>query len=209
MLLPQMLRTAMPKLRIGFFLHIPFPSSEIFRIFPKRTQMLTGVLGADVIGFHTLDFVRHFRTTLRRVLGVETGSSFCTVDGRKIRLFARPLGIDPVVWTQENEEIKTEMKQLYEAAKGRKIILGVERLDYTKGIPNRLQAFLELLNEDPSLVDKVMMIQVTVPSRTQAEEYAKLKDEIDRLAGEINSLHGLVGRAPYFGCLCGLYLHKN
>jgi len=216
MLVPAMLRAAQPGLRIGFFLHIPFPSSEIFRIFPKRREVLEGLLGADMVAFHTLDYVRHFRSSVRRVLGVETSTSEIHYDGRPVQLLAQPLGIASKNWQSavETQDVQEKMGRLIEAAAGRRIILGVERLDYTKGLPERLRAFRDLLRRDPSLVERVMMIQVAVPSRIEVEEYRDLKDEVDRIAGGINSEFGRPGLQPlhyqYRGVspdtLAGMYL---
>ncbi|MFT4648120.1 MAG: trehalose 6-phosphate synthase/phosphatase [Glaciecola sp.] len=198
MLVPAMLRALRPDLSIGFFLHIPFPSSEIFRIFPKRKEILEGLLGADVIGFHTLDYTRHFRSSVRRVLGLETTAHGVHYEGREVRLMAQPLGLDIPAWQtpSSDPEIAAELLKLTEAAAGRRIILGVERLDYTKGIPERLQAFHNLLESQPELVEKVMMIQIAVPSRIEAEEYSDLADEAHQLAGEINSRFGRPGLQP-------------
>lgn len=200
MLLPQMLRDARPDLRIGFFLHIPFPSSELYRIFPKREELLRGVLGADLIAFHTVGYVRHFRSAACNALGLETRTSEVHVDGRKVQLLAQPLAIDADTWGVGSEEdeatIAESMEYLKRMAAGRKIVLGVERMDYTKGIPERLRAFRELLTEDPTRVDRVMMIQVAVPSRAEVHDYMKLKDEVDRLAGSINAEFGRPGLQP-------------
>ena len=198
MLVPAMLREARPDMRIGFFLHIPFPSSEIFRIFPPRARVLRGLLGADLVAFHTLDYVRHFRTSVRRVLGYESSTSEIDVEGRPVRLLAQPLGIEAHKWKERAglPEVRAEMERLRAAAAGRKILLGVERLDYTKGLPQRLLAFQRLLRDDPSLVERVWMIQVAVPSRVEVETYRDLKDELDRIAGAINSEFGRPGVQP-------------
>ncbi|MFQ5748487.1 MAG: bifunctional alpha,alpha-trehalose-phosphate synthase (UDP-forming)/trehalose-phosphatase [Planctomycetota bacterium] len=198
MLVPGMLREARPDLHIGFFLHIPFPSSEIYRLFPPRARVLHGLLGADTIGFHTLDYVRHFRSALLRVLGLESQQTTVTHQGRRVRLLAEPLGIDPMGWEERSglEGVEKEARQLLDIAAGRKVILGVDRLDYTKGIPERLLAFREFLAEDPSRAENVMMIQVAVPSRVEVEEYRHLKDEVDRIAGQINGEFGRPGRLP-------------
>ncbi|MDF1839772.1 MAG: trehalose-6-phosphate synthase, partial [Planctomycetota bacterium] len=118
MLVPAMLREMRPDLSIGFFLHIPFPSSEIFRIFPKRREILEGLLGADVVGFHTLDYTRHFRSSVRRVLGLETSTHGVQYDGREVRLMAQPLGLDVPAWQTPSTDpaIAAEMLKLTEAA---------------------------------------------------------------------------------------------
>lgn len=196
-LLPAMLRAERPDLQIGYFLHIPFPSSEIYRIFARREEVLQGILGADVVGFHTLGYVRHFRSAISHLLGVETRGNRAFHQGRQIQLLAKPLGIDAAEWEGGGEsepEVQREMDELHRAIAGRRLILGVERLDYTKGIPERLRAYSQMLREDPSLVDRVMMIQIAVPSRVEVDEYRELKDEVDRLAGDINSEFGQPGR---------------
>ena len=197
-LLPGMLREARPELRIGFFLHIPFPSSEMYRVLPPREEILRGLLGADVIGFHTLDYLSNFRSAVARVIGAQAGTRVVGHEGREIRLLAEPLGIAPEEWESPAADggEQSEYHDLVCAAEGRKIILGVDRLDYTKGIPARLRAFQEMLRRDPSLVERLMMIQVAVPSRVEVEEYRDLKREVDRLAGQINSEFGRPGRQP-------------
>ena len=200
MLLPRMLREARPDLRIGFFLHIPFPSSEIYRIFPKREELLHGVLGADLIAFHTMGYVRHFRSSVAHVLGIETRTTRILTEGREVQLMAQPLAIDAQVWQpglpEEEQKIAEYQEYLRKMAGDRRIILGVERLDYTKGIPERMLAFKELLEDDPSIVDRVMMIQIAVPSRAEVSDYTELKDEVDRLAGSINGEFGRPGLQP-------------
>ncbi|MAW62059.1 MAG: bifunctional alpha,alpha-trehalose-phosphate synthase (UDP-forming)/trehalose-phosphatase [Planctomycetes bacterium] len=196
-LLPAMLREARPELPIGFFLHIPFPSSEIYRIFARREEVLEGLLGADVVGFHTLGYVRHFRSAISHLLGVETRGNRAYHQGRQIQLLAHPLGIHTPDWEgggEDEPEVQREMQELRQAIAGRRLILGVERLDYTKGVPERLRAYASLLRENPSLADEIMMIQIAVPSRVEVEEYRELKDEVDRLAGDINSEFGRPGR---------------
>ena len=199
MLVPQLLRELRPELRIGFFLHIPFPSSEILRVFPPRDEVSRGLLGADLVAFHTLDYLRHFRSAVQRVLGLEAFTSEIPFEGRRVRLAAEALGIEADAWQRDVAEdpiFARAMGELREALNGRKLVLGVERLDYTKGIPERLRAFRDLLARDPSRVERVMMVQVAVPSRTEAEEYRDLKDEVDRLVGEVNGTFGRPGLQP-------------
>ena len=199
MLLPGMLRAARPSLKIGFFLHIPFPSSEISRIFPAREQVLRGLLGADIIGVHTLDYLRHLRSSVRRVLGVETKTEEIEYEGRRVRLLAEPLGVDTAIWQgDEPQNFERIIDEIDRATGDRRLILGVERLDYTKGIPERLRAYRDLLAKDPRLVEEVVMVQIAVPSRAEAEEYRDLKAEIDRMAGEINSAFGRPGLQPLY-----------
>lgn len=198
LLLPALLRAAQAQLRIGFFLHTPFPSTEIYRILPPREEVLQGLLGADMIGFHTLDYVRHFRVALRRVLGADVRGTDVFVAGRRVRLLAQPLGLDGGEWAARGSspEAQAEEARLRAAAGSRRVILGVDRLDYTKGIPRRLRAFEELLRGEPGLVERVLMIQVAVPSRVEVQEYRALKDDVDRIAGRINSEFGRPERMP-------------
>ena len=217
MLVPAMLRELAPELRIGFFLHIPFPSSEILRTFPRREEILHGLLGADVVGFHTHDYARHFRTAARRVLGADTCAGSVEYQGRSVRVLTEPLGIDAERWdpvTQSGSEraaeagtaspgqtalaerVAREREHLHVALAGRRLILGVERLDYTKGIPERLEAFRALLRDRPERAQELLMVQIAVPSRVEVEEYRDLKDEVDRLAGAINAEFGSTGLQP-------------
>ena len=198
MLVPQMLRELRPDLRIGFFLHIPFPSSEIFRIFPPCAEVLRGLLGADVVAFHTLEYMRHFRSAAQRVLGVDAFTSTIPHEGREVKLVAQPLGIEPDNWQRDPDdpEFSAALAEMREAIGNRRLILGVERLDYTKGIPERLKAYRDLLARNPELVEEVVMIQIAVPSRVEAEEYRDLRDEVDRLVGEINGSFGRPGLQP-------------
>jgi len=197
-LVPALLRRAMPDLRIGFFLHIPFPSSEVFRIFPWRQELLEGMLGADVIGFHTLDYVRHFQTALLTVLGYETRSGAVEVAGRVVQLAAMPLGIDAAAFEERaaSAEVERELRKMAEAAAGRKVVLGIDRLDYTKGIPQRLLAIEKFLREHPQSRDQVMFIQVAVPTREGVQTYRELKREVEELVGRINGAYGSVEAAP-------------
>lgn len=197
-LVPALLRAAMPKLRIGFFLHIPFPSSEMFRLLPWREEMLRGMLGADFIGFHTLDYARHFQYSLLRVLGVDSRGGRLPWEGRYVESRALPLGIDAEAFEQRvtTDGARLEYERVLEAARGRRILLGVDRLDYTKGIPERMLAFERLLERRPELIERVFLVQIAVPSRVEVEQYRDLKDEIDQLVGRINSRFGRPGMVP-------------
>ncbi|MEM8710931.1 MAG: bifunctional alpha,alpha-trehalose-phosphate synthase (UDP-forming)/trehalose-phosphatase, partial [Planctomycetota bacterium] len=198
-LVPAMIRAKRPDVRIGFFLHVPFPHTGIFRALPSRLETLKGLLGADVIGFHTLEYLRCFRSATRRVLGVETTSHAVDHEGRRVELLAQPLGIDPGPWERSGEdhpEIEAAREDILKAAAGRRILLGVERLDYTKGIVERLVAFRDLLEESPELAEKVVFFQIAVPSRVEVDAYRDLKERAEQLAGEINSRFGRVGLQP-------------
>ncbi len=197
-LVPAMIRAKRPDVRIGFFLHVPFPHTGIFRALPSRAEVLHGLLGADVIGFHTLEYLRCFRSASRRVLGVETTSHRVEYQSRPVELVAQPLGIDPTPWERSSDDsaIGEPLAEIKAAANGRKVLLGVERLDYTKGIIERLTAFRDLLEENPDLREEVVFFQIAVPSRVEVDAYQDLKSNVERLVGEINSRFGRVGLQP-------------
>jgi trehalose 6-phosphate synthase/phosphatase len=188
MLLPQLLRQSLPDARIGFFLHTPFPSSEVFRIIPGREKLLQGLLGADVLAFQTESHLEHFRSAMAHVLGIESRSSRLEIDGRTVRLQALPIGIAPGEFTGllEQEEAAHHLAELKRRFDGHKVLLGVDRLDYTKGIPERLRAYRRLLNNMPDLRERVVLLQVAVPSRARISGYERLRREVNELVGEIN-----------------------
>jgi trehalose 6-phosphate synthase/phosphatase len=188
MLLPRLLREALPGANVGFFLHTPFPSSEIFRIFPRREELLQGLLGADLLVFQTHSHLQHFRSTLLRVLGAESRLDQLEREGRTVRLEALPIGIAPGDFTGllEKEEVVRHLGEVRERFRGRRILLGVDRLDYTKGIPERLRTYRRLLNMAPELRGQIVLIQVAVPSRERIPGYQRLRREVNELVGEIN-----------------------
>ena len=198
MLLPDMLRRIKRDLKIGFFLHIPFPSAEVFRVLPWRRDILVGLLGADLVGFHTLEYMRHFSNAVARIMGLEPQMDTLVHGRRTVRLGAFPLGINVKEMHEvaRSEAAEQELASLKTTFEGRKLILGVDRLDYTKGIPGRLNAFAAFLERVPEWVGKVSLVQVSVPSRTNVREYQDLKAEIDGLVGMINGRFGLPGYVP-------------
>ncbi|MHB8375907.1 MAG: bifunctional alpha,alpha-trehalose-phosphate synthase (UDP-forming)/trehalose-phosphatase [Dehalococcoidia bacterium] len=198
MLVPAMLRRALPDARIGFFLHVPFPSSEVFSVLPWREEILQGLLGADLIGFHTPGYLRHFTTSLRRVLGVDVEFDSLWQDDCQVRLGVFPMGVDAARWANcgDSPEVAHEVASLREEADGRQIIVGIDRLDYTKGIPHRLVALDRLFGDHPELCDRVRVVQVTVPSREHVEQYVEFKRRIDELVGRINSGHATASWMP-------------
>jgi trehalose 6-phosphate synthase/phosphatase len=198
MLVPGLLRKRLPEARIGFFHHIPFPSSEIFRTLPHREALVRGLLGADLVGFHTPSYVHHFSNTMLQVLGLETEVDHVTYEGRTVRLGAFPMGIDAESFDRLAREQGTldEVKVLRERAVGQRLLVGVDRLDYTKGIPRRLLAVQRVLEREPSLRGRLRFIQVAVPSRTQVEDYAAYREEVDELVGRINGLYGTMHNVP-------------
>ncbi len=198
LLVPGMLREKLPDAKIGFFLHIPFPSSEIFRILPGREEVLRGLLGADVVGFHTIAYARHFATSLLRILGIQTDVDRVSYRGRQVRLGAFPMGIDAQAFSAmaDQPEVDALANDLRRQAEGHCILLGVDRLDYTKGIPRRLLAVERLLEREPSLRGKLRFIQVAVPSRTKVDAYEQFRQQVDELVGRINGAYGTLSSTP-------------
>ena len=205
MLVPAMLRRRAPGLSIGFFLHIPFPSSEVYRLLPAREQLLRGVLGADYVSFQVGDYARHFRSSCLRILGVDSEPDWLDLDGRRVGIGVDPIGIDvagfrEVIADPETARLLAELEQQYE---GRRLILGVERLDYTKGIPQKLHAFERFLEQDPERARTTAMIQVVVPSRLESPEYRAQRDEIELLIARINGRFARPGVTPVE------YMHRD
>ncbi|MFQ5908090.1 MAG: bifunctional alpha,alpha-trehalose-phosphate synthase (UDP-forming)/trehalose-phosphatase [Thermoplasmata archaeon] len=205
MLLPSLIRRELPDVRMGFFLHIPFPSFEIFRLLPWREELLRGVLGADLVGFHTYDYVRHFRSSIRQILGAEEALDSVIWESRLVRLDAFPMGIDyeRFAGAVESPGVQREVSRIREELGERQAILSLDRLDYTKGILERLDAFDLFLQKNPEYKRKVTLILVTVPSRTGVEAYASLKKEIDERVGRLNGKHGSLGWVPVW------YLYRD
>ena len=198
MLLPHLLRKRVPDLTIGFFLHIPFPPSEIFRLLPWRRELLEGLLGADLIGFHTYDYVQNFLDSLLRVCGYENSLNFINYQNRIVKVDSFPLGIDFDRFNNSSElaETKQEIKKIKEKVGKYKTIVSVDRLDYSKGILERLKAYYAFLEDNPEYWEKVIMILLAVPSRTGVPQYQQLKQQIDGLVGSINGKFGKIGWSP-------------
>jgi trehalose 6-phosphate synthase/phosphatase len=199
MLLPGLLREALPHAAVGFFLHIPFPASEVFRILPRRSELLRGLLGADLLAFQTHADLQHFRASLLRINGIESRMDRVKGDGHHTRLEALPIGIAPDEFLRFIEKDKGT-QQAYEEHRrrfaGLKILLAVDRLDYTKGIPHRLRTFRRLLERAPRLRGKVVLVQVAVPSRERIPRYEELRHEVSELVGEINGDFGTPDWTP-------------
>ena len=197
-ILPRLLRERIPDARIAFFLHIPFPSSEVFRILPWRAEILRGMLGADLIGFHTLSYLRHFSLALLRILGLETEIDRLWLEEREVRLGVHPLGIDGAQFDAmaRDERLIAEAASIREQSGHASIVLGVDRLDYSKGIPRRLLAFERLLEREPDLHGRVHVVQVAAPSREEVRAYADLERNVDELVGRINGRFGSARWTP-------------
>ncbi len=191
LLLPGLLRQRLPRARIGFFLHIPFPSSEVFAALPHREQMLRGLLGADLIGFHTEAYARHFLSSIQRVLGITGEMEEVRHESRPVRLGAFPMGVDAAALDARAraEPVEEELRALRDDGSCR-LLLAVDRLDYTMGIPRRLLAFELLLARRPEWRGRVRLIQVAVPSRAQVRAYRAIRREVDALVGRINGEFG-------------------
>jgi len=205
MLLPKLLRERLPKATIGFFLHIPFPSFEIFRLLPWRKQILEGLLGADLVGFHTYDYTGHFMDSVHRLLGYEAAMGQITMADRVVRADTFPMGIDYEQYSSAVQDLKVqaERKRVRKKLGDCQVVLSVDRLDYTKGIPERLEAFSVFLDRNPKFKRKVILVLVVVPSRTRVEHYMQLKKQLDGLVGEINGKHGTIGWIPIW------YLYRS
>jgi len=198
LLLPQILRHRLPRARIGFFLHIPFPSSEIFRLLPHREELLRGMLGANLIGFHTFGYARHFAEALLGTLGIEPELDRVDVDGRNVKLGVFPMGIDVANFESlaEQESIVRKAAELRQAQGVEHLLLGVDRLDYTKGIPRKLLAMERLLERSPGYSGKVRLLQIAVPSRENVEQYKSLRNDVEQLVGRINGKNASLHASP-------------
>ncbi|MBN1392129.1 MAG: bifunctional alpha,alpha-trehalose-phosphate synthase (UDP-forming)/trehalose-phosphatase [Sedimentisphaerales bacterium] len=198
MLLPELIREKMPNAQIGFFLHIPFPSFEMFRLLPWRREILNGLLGADLLGFHTYDYVRHFLSSTARIVGTEHSMGTLTVGDRLVKADAFPMGVDYDRYANAAKEpkVKKALTTIRKKAGEKKIIISIDRLDYTKGILQRLQAFDLFLSQNPKYKQKVTLILVAVPSRTDVEDYMELRKQLEMLVGRVNGEHGVLGWVP-------------
>jgi len=202
MLLPEMLReeigSTKKNVKIGFFLHTPFPSSEIYRILPVREALLLGVLHCDLIGFHTYDYARHFLSSCSRILETPTTPNGVEFRGKFVTVAAFPIGIDPEKFIDALEEksVQDRIAVLERKFEGVKLIVGVDRLDYIKGVPQKLHALEVFLTEHPEWIGKVVLVQVAVPSRQDVEEYQNLRAVVNELVGRINGKFGTIEFMP-------------
>jgi len=200
MLLPRMIRQRMPDVPIGFFLHIPFPSYELFRLLPKKwaAEILEGLLGADLIGFHTHDYTQYFLRSVLRILGIEANMGQMFVDGRMVKADTFPMGIDFYRFHDAvtSRECEIEREKLKNTLSGFKTIISVDRLDYSKGVLNRLEGFELFLKDNPQWHKKVMLLLVVVPSRIGVDRYQAIKTQIDQMVGNINGRFGTFNWMP-------------
>ncbi|KAG8385372.1 hypothetical protein BUALT_Bualt03G0036200 [Buddleja alternifolia] len=198
MFLPRCLKEYNSKMKVGWFLHTPFPSSEIHRTLPSRSELLRSVLAADLVGFHTYDYARHFVSACTRILGLEGTPDGVEDQGKLTRVAAFPIGIDSdrFVRALELPQVKDHMKELKERFAGRMVMLGVDRLDMIKGIPQKILAFEKFLEENPIWRDKVVLVQIAVPTRTDVPEYQKLSSQVHEIVGRINGRFGSLTTVP-------------
>ncbi|HSP91366.1 MAG TPA: bifunctional alpha,alpha-trehalose-phosphate synthase (UDP-forming)/trehalose-phosphatase [Vicinamibacterales bacterium] len=204
MLVPALLRTRLPDAAIAFFLHVPFPSSELFRILPNRRALLDGVLGADLVGFHTHAYLRHFVVALRHVAALDPVGDTLVRDGRRIRLGCFPMGVDSTRFQAlaEDARVAEEAVRLRTESGPRRILLGVDRLDYTKGIPRRLLAFERFLEKNPAAADHVRLVQLAIPSRGGDDAYKAFRRQVEGIVGRVNGRFGSLESVPIH------YLHR-
>lgn len=227
MLLPRFLRERMPSLSIGWFLHTPFCTSEMYRTLGHREEILRGVLSADLCGFHIYDFARHFHTSCARVLG--TGGAEGVTEGnegiyshatrRSTAVDAFPIGIDPGIFMDKLQTgpVKDKIIELQRRFDGKKVILGIDRLDYVKGIPHKLKAMEKFLQTNPKMKGKIVLLQIAVPSRGEVPGYQKLRSNVHKLVSRINGEYGTLEDVPIhyldqsmkFEELCALYFRAE
>jgi trehalose 6-phosphate synthase/phosphatase len=214
MLVPAMLRAAAPKLRIGFFLHTPFPAYEIFRCHPRRRELVAGMLGANRIGFHAFGYLRHFCSTVQRLLGIETELTHIPSKGHNTALGVYPIGINALKFEQtlDSKEFAERREEFRLAHEGKRLVVSVERMDYTKGILHRLEAIDNFLAGSEQ-IDAIRFVFVSVPSREGIEEYQHLVEEVESRVGQLNGkyatlinspIHFIHGSIPFVD-LCALY----
>ncbi|TGD84087.1 trehalose-6-phosphate synthase [Mycolicibacterium sp. CH28] len=213
-LVPKMLRMLRPDLTIGFFLHIPFPPVELFMQLPWRTEIIEGLLGADLVGFHLPGGAQNFLFLSRRLVGANTSRASVGVRSRfgevqlgvrTVKVGAFPISIDSADLdrTARNRGIRRRAKEIRaELGSPRKILLGVDRLDYTKGIDVRLRAFSELVAEGRAKRDDTVLVQLATPSRERVESYRILRNDVEQQVGHINGEYGEVGHPVVH------YLHR-
>ncbi|XP_022139989.1 alpha,alpha-trehalose-phosphate synthase [UDP-forming] 1-like [Momordica charantia] len=215
MFLPKCLKEHNNKMKVGWFLHTPFPSSEIHRTLPSRTELLRSVLAADLVGFHTYDYARHFVSACTRILGLEGTPEGVEDQGKLTRIAAFPIGIDSdrFIRALKLPQVQDHVKELQERFAGRKVMLGVDRLDMIKGIPQKILAFEKFLEENPKWRDRVVLLQIAVPTRTDVRDYQKLTSQVHEIVGRINGRFGTLTAVPIhhldrsldFHALCALY----
>jgi len=198
MLVPGMIRARRPDAVIGYFLHIPFPSFELFRTLPWREELISGVLGADLVGFHTYDYARHFISASLRLADVEQSLTQLVYGDRIIQVDSFPMGIDFDKFdsARSRSPVMRQVRELEPRLEGRKVILSIDRLDYSKGILQRLMGFRRFLELYPEFHEKTKLLMVLVPSRSQVEAYKDLRTKVNEWVGQINGEFSTIGWSP-------------
>jgi trehalose 6-phosphate synthase/phosphatase len=186
MLVPALVRRRLPHARIGFFLHIPFPAAELYRTLPHREELLRGLLGADLIGFHTTSYLRHFASALLQLLGLPTQVDRVVAEDRQVRLGVFPMGVDAarISALVEEPEVLADAEEVHTGCEH--LLLAIDRLDYTKGVTRRLLAYETLLQRHPELRERVRLINLAVPSRVAVQAYKRFRRQLNALVGRIN-----------------------
>jgi trehalose 6-phosphate synthase/phosphatase len=194
MLLPSLLRSSHPALRLGFFFHTPFPSSELFRILPCRQALLSSILASNLIGFHTHDYSRHFQSSCTRMLGAQGTGDSMKLGGKQAQMGTFPIGIEPNKFIEalKSAKVNSFISDYLTQFSGRKVILGIDRLDYIKGIAHKLIAFERFLTQYPQWIGKCVLVQIAVPSRTDVPDYQKLRSLTHETVGRLNGKFGTV-----------------
>ena len=213
LLLPRLLREQKPGISIGFFSHVPFPSYELFRLLPWRQEIIEGMLGADLIGFQTYDHVRHFMSSVRRLLGVDSFLNMISLGERTLKVDVFPKGINYDRFRNKSLEIhgenprwsliQEEMRMFKESGQLEKLIISIDKLDYTKGIPQRIRAFERFLQTYPEYIGRVSIIVQAIPSGETSDSFFNLKAKVDELVGRINGNYGTITWTPV------RYLNQN
>jgi trehalose 6-phosphate synthase/phosphatase len=198
MLVPGLVRRRLPGAAIGFFLHVPFPSSELFRVLRWRRELLEGMLGATLVGFHTASYAGHFMSSASKILGCEISHGRVLFEGRRVRVGAFPMGIDAAAYEDvaRSETVAGEVARLARTDRDVRLVVSVDRLDYTKGIPRRLLAFERLLEHYPSWRRRVRLVQVAAPSREAVGAYRDYRRTVDELVGRLHGRFATVGHDP-------------
>ncbi len=228
LLLPDMIRSLQPGISTGLFIHIPFPSYEVFRLLPWRKEILEGMLGADLIGFHTYGYVRHFLSSVRRLMGYDTVFNRINIEERTLMVDAFPRGIHYEKFEKElqhlkqngydkDNSIKKQIEYHTDKSDEKKLILSIDALDYTKGIPQRIMAFELFLEKNPEYLEKVSLLLLALPTGEPGVSYDSLKRQVDESVGRINGSLGTITWTPIIYLnqqfsveeLIGLYAYSN
>ena len=193
-LVPGLVKERRPDLKIGFFLHIPFPTSEIFRELPQRREIIQSLAQCDLVGFHDLSYMNHFRSSVQRILG----ECHLDLNDRKWGVYPISIDTDHFIDLTTKEQTVIFLEKYKATKKEMKWVLGVDRLDYIKGLKMKLQAFQEFLRKHPEQREKVQMVQIVIPSRTEVPEYQQLKEQVEILVSSINGEFGSPTYMPVY-----------